>query len=115
MRIVISLVLVAVTTFLGYWLVLDERKHSQAIAYNESGNVLSELKRYDEAIEYYQQSITLYLGFAKAHNNLGSTLAQQGRFEEAAELFEKAINIDPNNIDARKNLELARSLVDKKS
>ena len=25
MRIVISLVLVAVTTFLGYWLVLDER------------------------------------------------------------------------------------------
>ncbi len=52
MRIVISLALVAVTTFLGYWLVLDERKHSQAIAYNESGNVLSELKRYDEAIEH---------------------------------------------------------------
>ncbi len=109
-RIVISLVLVAVTTFLGYWLVLDERKHSQAIAYNESGNVLSELKRYDEAIEHYQQAITFDSGFAKAHNNLGSTLAQQGKFKEATAHFEKAINIDPNYVDARKNLELARSL-----
>ena len=110
MRIVISLVLVAVTTFLGYWLVLDERKHSQAIAYNERGNVLSELKRYDEAIEHYQQAITFDSGFAKAHNNLGSTLAQQGKFKEATAHFEKAINIDPNYVDARKNLELARSL-----
>ena len=29
MRIVISLFLVVVVTFLGYWLVLDERKHSK--------------------------------------------------------------------------------------
>ena len=35
MRIVISLFLVAVVTFLGYWLVLDQRNHSKAIAYNK--------------------------------------------------------------------------------
>ena len=52
MRIVISLFLVVVT-FLAYWQVLDERKHSKAIAYNQRGNVLSELKKYDEAIEHY--------------------------------------------------------------
>ena len=78
MRIVISLVLVAVTTFLGYWLVLDERKHSQAIAYNESGNVLSELKRYDEAIEHYQQAISIEANYAEAYTTL---LTRWGRRE----------------------------------
>jgi len=62
------------------------------------------------AISHYQQAITFDSGFAKAHNNLGSTLAQQGKFKEATAHFEKAINIDPNYVDARKNLELARSL-----
>ena len=79
MRIVISLVLVAVTTFLGYWLVLDERKHSQAIAYNESGNVLSELKRHDEAIEHYQQAIKIKSNFAEAYNNLANALGKEGK------------------------------------
>ncbi len=37
-------------------------------------------------------------------------MAQQGKFKEATAHFEKAINIDPNYVDARKNLELARSL-----
>ena len=79
MRIVISLVLVAVTTFLGYWLVLDERKHSQAIAYNESGNVLSELKRYDEAIERYRQAISIEANYAEAYNNLANALGKEGK------------------------------------
>ncbi len=48
-----------------------------------------------------------------AHNNLGSTLAQQGSYESAIEHFETAIKIDPNYMDARKNLELARSLAGK--
>ena len=37
------------------------------------------------------------------------------RFDKAMEYFERALNIDPNYVDARKNLELARSLLDKKS
>ena len=66
MRIAISLFLVAVVTFLGYWLVLDQRNHSKAIAYNKRGNVLSELNRYDEAIEHYQQAIKIKINFAEA-------------------------------------------------
>ena len=96
MRIVISLVLVAVTTFLGYWLVLDERKHSQVIAYNESGNVLSELKRYDEAIEHYQQAIKIKSNYAEAYSKLGITLSEQGRFEEAIGQYQKALEINPD-------------------
>ncbi|MDE0849256.1 MAG: tetratricopeptide repeat protein, partial [Nitrospinaceae bacterium] len=91
MRIVISLVLVAVTTFLGYWLVLDERKHSQAIAYNESGNVLSELKRYDEAIEHYQQAIKIKSNFAEAYNNLANAMRQKGKIKESIAYYNEAI------------------------
>jgi Tfp pilus assembly protein PilF len=52
--------------------------------------------------------------FAKAHNNLGGTLASQAKFEDAMTHFEKAISIDPDYIDARKNLELARSIISEK-
>ena len=95
-RIVISLVLVAVTTFLGYWLVLDERKHSQAIAYNESGNVLSELKRYDEAIEHYQQAIKIKSNFAEAYNNLANAMRQKGKIKESIAYYNEAIRFKSN-------------------
>ena len=74
MRTVSSLFLVVVVTFLGYWLVLDERKHSKAIAYTQRGDVLSELKRYDEAIEHYRQAINIKSNYVEAYNNLANAL-----------------------------------------
>ena len=112
-RVAIGLFLLTVLTFLGYWLVLDQRIHTQSIAYNQRGNTLSEQGRYDEAINNYQQAITLHPGFVQAYNNMGSALAGQGRFEEAIVHFEQAINFDSNYRAAQKNLELARSLVGK--
>jgi hypothetical protein len=51
MRVAIGLFLLTVMTFLGYWLVLDQRIQTQSIAYNQRGNTLSEKGRYDEAIK----------------------------------------------------------------
>jgi len=107
MRIVISLFLVIVVTFLGYWMVLDERKHSQAIAYNQRGNALSELKRYDEAIDHYQQAIKVKSNFAEVYNNLANALRQTGK--ESIAYYNEAIRLKKDYAQAHSNLGIALS------
>ena len=109
MRIVISLFLVAIVTFLGYWLVLDERKHSKAIAYNQRGNVLSELKKYDEAIEHYQQAINIKINFAEAYNNLANALGQKGKLKESIAYYSEAIRFKSDYAEAHSNLGITLS------
>jgi len=44
----------------------------------------------------------------QAHYNLGNTLYYQGRLEEAVTSYERAVELDPEDEDARHNLEYVR-------
>ena len=87
MRVAIGLFLLTVVTFLGYWLVLDQRIHTQSIAYNQRGNTLSEQGRYDEAIKNYQQAIKIRINFAEPYNNLANALVRKGKVAGICELL----------------------------
>ena len=79
MRVAIGLFLLIVVTFLGYWLVLDQRKHTQSIAYTQRGNTFSEQGRYDEAIKNYQHAIKFRINFVEPYNNLANALVRKGK------------------------------------
>ena len=93
MRVTIGLFLLTVMTFLGYWLVLDQQKHTQSIAYNQRGNTFSEQGRYDEAIKNYQQAIKIRVNFAEPYNNLANALVRKGKLQEPVSYYKKAIQL----------------------
>ncbi|MCK4427401.1 MAG: tetratricopeptide repeat protein, partial [candidate division Zixibacteria bacterium] len=59
-------------------------------AHYNLGNLLSELKRYDEAEKEYKEALDINPDFAEAHNNLGVLLVDLNRKEEAKKEFEIA-------------------------
>lgn len=68
------------------------------------GNILKDLGRLTEAIEFYKRAIELRPDFAVAHNNLGNALKNQGRLQDAVEAYENALKISPGFINAYDNL-----------
>jgi len=69
------------------------------------------MKSYEEAIKNYQdvaataQDIELE---EKSLYNIGNCMYRQGRLEEAVEYYKKALDLDPNDQDAKYNLEFVR-------
>jgi len=73
--------------------------------FNNLGVALSNLKKYDQALEAFRKGGTE----AQAYNNLGVVYLKQGKFEQASDCFEKAIRIDPKfYIIANENLNKAK-------
>jgi tetratricopeptide (TPR) repeat protein len=62
---------------------------------NNTGNALSELGRDEEAIEAYQQAISIDPKYPYPYNGLGNALSELGRDEEAIGRYQQAISIDP--------------------
>ena len=65
-------------------------------AYNNLGNILKELGRWDEAEPILRKAIALKPDFVEANFNLGHVLAETGRLDEAAESYKHALSYDPN-------------------
>ncbi len=68
-------------------------------------------KKYEEALTSYEKSlnsqdITLR---EKAFYNLGNTHYQMNKYQEAIQNYIKALELDPNDQDAKHNLELVRA------
>src|SRR5713226_5501731 len=59
------------------------------------GNVLSEQRHYDEAIQRYEQAIALDPKNAAPYNNWGNVLSEQRHYDEAIQRYEQAIALDP--------------------
>ena len=68
-----------------------------AEAWNNKGNSLDNLGRYEEALAAYDKVIGINPQDSEAWYNKGVTLANIGRYEEALALFDKAIKINPQN------------------
>lgn len=61
-------------------------------AYSNLGNVLSKMKRLDEAEFAYKSALVNRPNMADAHYNLGILFQETGRWEEAMQAYEKAIH-----------------------
>jgi serine/threonine-protein kinase len=82
---------------IGYYrAALALRPEMASVRYALGGMYLG-LKRWDAAIDEYEQAIRLDAGNAWYHNRLGFTLAWKGgRDEDAIAHFREAIRLDPN-------------------
>jgi len=60
---------------------------------NNTGSALSALGRKEEAIEAYQQAISVDSKFADPYNGLGNVLSALGRKEEAIEAYQQFIKL----------------------
>jgi tetratricopeptide (TPR) repeat protein len=65
--------------------------------YNNRGNVLLELKLYDEAEKDFDQAIALAPSYGAAHHNRGNALFLLGKHAEAVAEFSKAVVLLPQN------------------
>jgi tetratricopeptide (TPR) repeat protein len=71
--------------------------------------------RWPEAEKQYREAIRIYPEASDMHMGLGAMLGNQGKFDEAIASFEEALRLDPNNAVARRLLDQARGLREKKA
>lgn len=82
-----------------YVTVFEPEYGQQIQILNNTGSTLSDLGRYQEAIEAYQQAIAIDPQYAYPYNNLGNALAYLNRNEEAIRRYRQAIAVTPEYID----------------
>ena len=87
-----------------------ESPENPKLKYNVA-NAHYKMKNYEEAAKNYQdvaataQDIQLE---EKSIYNIGNCMYRQGKLEEAVEYYKKALELDPNDQDAKYNLEFVR-------
>ena len=67
-----------------------------AEAYNNRGNTLRDLKRFDEALASYDKASALKPDIAETYHNRGNTLRDLKRFDEAVASYDKALALKPD-------------------
>jgi Ca-activated chloride channel homolog len=89
-----------------------DKPGSPEIEYNVAGG-LHALGKYEEAVDTYERALKspLLPVQAEAHYNLGSTHYRMGDYQKAIESFQEALKINPADMDAKYNLELARKML----
>ncbi len=74
-------------------------------AYKNLGIILTNRRRFAEAIDLLTEALRREPENAKIHNSLGIAYAEQGEMEKAVKSFSKAVTIKPDYHNARDNLE----------
>ena len=69
--------------------------HSFYIAYNNRGNVYSNLDKYQKALADYNKAIEMYPERVLAYNNRGNAYSELEKYQEAIADFDKAIELKP--------------------
>lgn len=78
--------------------------------WNNKGASLAALGHFEEAIQCYDQALTIDRLSYQTWNNKGSALSALGFSDEAMECFEKSLEIEPRFSMARKNIDRERIL-----
>jgi Flp pilus assembly protein TadD len=81
----------------------------------EQGNTELKNGQIDQAETDLRQVTQIDPSSAIAHNNLGLILIQRHRIQDSADEFAKAVRLQPDMIDARKNLAGAQLLLKRQS
>lgn len=72
----------------------------------KAGELFREIRRFEQALTFYQNAVTARPTDAEANIRLGDTLFDLQRFEEAAGPYERALQISPQNATVRMDLGL---------
>jgi Tfp pilus assembly protein PilF len=72
-------------------------------AYNNRGNTLLRMRRFDEALASYDKATALRPDYAEAFNNRGAAAQELNRLDEALASFDKAIALNPGYANAHNN------------
>jgi predicted O-linked N-acetylglucosamine transferase (SPINDLY family) len=72
-----------------------EANPASAVAHNNLGNVLRDLRRDEEALRSYRRALEIDPGYASAHLNLGTLLLDMRRAEQALPHLEAFIHRQP--------------------
>lgn len=81
---------------LGEALLQMKNLDKAAKCYQRLGDIHFELKKWDEAVTFYQKSIDLNPNMAQSHYNLGRILQQKGQVPKAVNCYLKAIQSQPD-------------------
>jgi Ca-activated chloride channel family protein len=85
---------------------------SPELEYNMAGALHHEGK-YEEAVERYSRALnSTDIGVeGRAHYNLGNTYFRMQDYQNAILAYQETLDIDPSDVDAKFNLELARKML----
>lgn len=80
----------------------------------DKGDKAYQAEQYDQAIEYYNQSMDADGVSSDIYYNLGNAYYRSGEISKAILSYERALRIDPSNSDARANLDFVNArIIDK--
>jgi len=70
------------------------------MAWDNKGNVLTYINKFDDAIQAHDKAIMLNSQYALARSNKGFTLFRQGKYDDAIKAYDEAIKLDPGFVKA---------------
>ena len=78
-----------------------------------SGNALYRMEEYEDALQNFDESLMHAEGELRSHGffNRGNTTFQQEQYLQAIEAYKEVLRMDPDDRDAKHNLELALSRI----
>ena len=87
----------------------QERSSELGEPFYNSGNVLYRTGEYEDSIQYFDESLKHAQGELRSSGffNRGNALFQQQQFRQAVEAYKEVLRMNPNDEDAKHNLELA--------
>jgi arylsulfatase A-like enzyme/Flp pilus assembly protein TadD len=91
-----------------YRAAIEYNPGEEPIGHLNLGMVLASLKRFDEALVYYDKAVEMVPEQVSAHLHRGTTLRLLGRYEEAVASVNEALRLDPALIAAHTQLAMVR-------
>ena len=89
-------------------LAIDE---SLGPAWSNRANILAEFRQWEKAEDSYRRAIDCSPTDVLAHFNFGTFLIKRGRYKEASTELHEALRLDPEFEQAKRNLEIAESML----
>jgi tetratricopeptide (TPR) repeat protein len=72
--------------------------------YNNIGTAYFDLKKYEEALTYFEQAVESWHGASQFWSNLGAGYGATGDYTNSISALEKALRMAPDSLQTRKNL-----------
>lgn len=77
-----------------------EKTENAAIELKKNGDKHAGEERFEQAVEYYRQALSISPEFSEALIGIGFALIETGSHDEAARHLQQALSIKPDNVDA---------------
>jgi len=81
--------------------------------YNLTGLILSEQKKLNEAIKWYEKGLKIQPNYAMIYNNLGSIYKSKDNYKKAETYYKKSISLDSKIAEPENNLAILYRLLNR--